>query len=782
MDSTPPHNDEEAQTPSNNSNESPSNKTVQFDQESDPTLKTIPGIEPQLSHSTISPVTIALIGGFFAIIAALIGAIATIVASNSVSVVELRTPVSTNVTAPTLIVTNTSSVVPTDTPTSTATPTLTYTPDATSNAVEIDELIFRREFDVVSESMGETYLSEGEISIYAPLQLRVNEISALRVEIEVDVEFLRFEREMPNFRPQPGQTVIHTPTPVPLLQTDIIDVYEMMGVGLRGLDINRFEIQSETQQLKPIISNTTAWEWRIRPTTDAVGLRELQLYVYTSLEDANVPIFELYQLTLQIQISEDDPIISVNSTETPSSLFSLLYEDPDSFTILLNDLNDMTDISLQSDRNALRTIVDDFPILSALNNLGQAGMCFRYIRSGTTSPLPDNCDPNNTFERELSGVDVFWRDNATNRFLDIVVRRNEDLLRVCPAATVICDVLSTQMPNEVETEVSGRPATTVANTSLITLTPTPTNTPTLTPTLTLTPTNTPTNTLIPTVTSIVTHTSTSTLTETLTRIPTNTSMLTPTNTAPLNSTPIATLFTEQISQWTPESYYFGLHELRLIPARCVVLILNGSEREICFEQFFMDRYEVTNALYRQCVEAGACVIPGSQFYDNADLLNTPVVGVTFEMARTYCEWALEDGYVPSAVQWEYATRGVDNRIYPWGNTFEGNNLVHSANSTRPQDIGSRSLDTTWVGLEDMAGNVSEWTSTIFSETPTVFLTSGEDIRSSLELTNTSSTFFVVKGGSWSDDQNAIEQSIVERNNVRGDRQQNNIGFRCASDS
>ncbi|HFD38847.1 MAG TPA: hypothetical protein ENJ31_03225, partial [Anaerolineae bacterium] len=88
--------------------------------------------------------------------------------------------------------------------------------------------------------------------------------------------------------------------------------------------------------------------------------------------------------------------------------------------------------------------------------------------------------------------------------------------------------------------------------------------------------------------------------------------------------------------------------------------------------FAIDRYEVTNAEYARCVDAGVCSPPQQSgpnprhgYFGNPIYADLPVVYVTWDDAQTYCRW--QGGRLPTADEWEKAARGTDGRWWPWGN-------------------------------------------------------------------------------------------------------------------
>lgn len=198
---------------------------------------------------------------------------------------------------------------------------------------------------------------------------------------------------------------------------------------------------------------------------------------------------------------------------------------------------------------------------------------------------------------------------------------------------------------------------------------------------------------------------------------------------------------------------------------------------VYLDAFWIDQHEVTNAQYRQCVEAGKCQLPNPMnswtrdlYYGNAQFDNYPVIYVSWDGANTFCQWASKR--LPTEAEWEKAARGTDARIYPWGSTFD-KNLLNSSEG----DAG----DTTEVGKYpngaspyralDMAGNVWEWVNDWFDAN--YYSSSPRENPIGPTLGNSR----VLRGGSWYSSQGNVRAAGrgVNSPDFRDDR----LGFRCA---
>lgn len=131
--------------------------------------------------------------------------------------------------------------------------------------------------------------------------------------------------------------------------------------------------------------------------------------------------------------------------------------------------------------------------------------------------------------------------------------------------------------------------------------------------------------------------------------------------------------------------------------------------------FYIDRTEVTEAEYEDCVDAGACDEPYHQFAptdDDGNGADYPVVNVTSEQAITYCEWA--DKRLPTEAEWEKAARGTDQRIFPWGNDEpDCTKANYDECDGEIMEVGQHPDGASPYELQDMAGNVRNWTADWF---------------------------------------------------------------------
>jgi formylglycine-generating enzyme required for sulfatase activity len=205
--------------------------------------------------------------------------------------------------------------------------------------------------------------------------------------------------------------------------------------------------------------------------------------------------------------------------------------------------------------------------------------------------------------------------------------------------------------------------------------------------------------------------------------------------------------------------------------------------------FYIDKYEVTNSMYRECVNAGICEPPiredsPSQFYyfQNPVFDSYPVLYVTWNMADKFCRW--RGSRLPTEAEWEKAARGDDNRIYPWGSEFlyglsnfcdascpnEWADRIYSDGYADTAPVGSFPQGQSPYGVFDMSGNVYEWVVDWFSED--YYLQSPYENP----IGPDTGTDRVIRGGAWGDS-NAT--NITSRAGFSPSSAYEFLGFRCA---
>ena len=245
---------------------------------------------------------------------------------------------------------------------------------------------------------------------------------------------------------------------------------------------------------------------------------------------------------------------------------------------------------------------------------------------------------------------------------------------------------------------------------------------------------------------------------------TDTPTPTPTNTP--TSTPFPTVVSND--QWTPVIQTFDGVEMVLVPPGCFMMGSDDGDpdeqpvNEVCFaEPFWIDRYEVTNGQY------------GSTGNWEGD--NRPRENVSWFDALEHCQ--SRNAHLPTEAEWEYAARGPDNLVYPWGNEFVGDNVVYGENSDgQTAAVGSRPNGVSWVGAHDLSGNVWEWVSTIYDQAEFPYPYATDDGR---EDVNRTDVLHGLRGGSWNNGFNGVRSA--NRNRFNPDNVYIAIGFRCARD-
>jgi formylglycine-generating enzyme required for sulfatase activity len=193
--------------------------------------------------------------------------------------------------------------------------------------------------------------------------------------------------------------------------------------------------------------------------------------------------------------------------------------------------------------------------------------------------------------------------------------------------------------------------------------------------------------------------------------------------------------------------------------------------EVLVPAFSIDRYEVTNEEYAQCVAARVCRSPDEMDPGLFGAPRQPVVGVSWFDAAIYCRWSGKR--LPTEAEWERAARGDDRRSMPWGDdspTCERAVFIE-CDRTAPAEVGGRPAGASPYGAQDLAGNVWEWVEDWY--TPH-YLPPGPSGEIDVPLTGLQR---VLRGGSWHFGADYIRTSNRHRDEP-GHRTPW-YGFRCA---
>ncbi len=223
---------------------------------------------------------------------------------------------------------------------------------------------------------------------------------------------------------------------------------------------------------------------------------------------------------------------------------------------------------------------------------------------------------------------------------------------------------------------------------------------------------------------------------------------------------------------------------------------SGSKaRSVNLDAYYIDRTEVTNRQWRECVDAGICKQPaaitdyaGDPYYGVDEFDDYPVIYVDWNQADVYCAW--RGARLPTEAEWEKAARWDPDAgsalNYPWGNNWDPT-LLNFCDQNCPLSSAARSTDDGWAqtapvgsfvkgaspyGALDMAGNVSEWVYDWFDDD--YYLVSPESNPTGPD----EGTQRVVRGGAWGVSDSTLLLSSI-RSRFEPDEAGPGTGFRCA---
>ena len=212
-------------------------------------------------------------------------------------------------------------------------------------------------------------------------------------------------------------------------------------------------------------------------------------------------------------------------------------------------------------------------------------------------------------------------------------------------------------------------------------------------------------------------------------------------------------------------------------------------------QFHISKFPITNAQYEAFIDDGgytdlwqpSWTKAGWQWRKHQDITtplrfqgvfglpNHPVVGVSWYEAVAFCNWLTRRlgrrVQLPSEAQWEKAARGADGRSYPWGDYISTGHVNYQDTNIRATSaVGIFPLGESPYNALDMAGNVWEWTSSVYPGYKSYTDAANED-PDALGLRS-------LRGGSWS--HNVRCARCAYRGNFIPDYVGDNCGFRVVS--
>jgi formylglycine-generating enzyme required for sulfatase activity len=219
----------------------------------------------------------------------------------------------------------------------------------------------------------------------------------------------------------------------------------------------------------------------------------------------------------------------------------------------------------------------------------------------------------------------------------------------------------------------------------------------------------------------------------------------------------------------------------------------APQRIVALPAFAIDRTEVTVGAYRICARQGAC--DGTPLVEARRVLRGdpyPVEEVTWDEAVAFCRW--RGGRLPTEAEWEKAARGPLGGAWPWGDRWEDSRANHGRRRRLSDDGADAGLDASDghegaspvgqfpggaspYGVLDMAGNVWEWTDSLWLREPLPPLIPG-----GLPVPGgpVSGGERVLRGGSYGAP--ASDLRAARRLPLGPSERHATVGFRCAYDA
>ena len=207
------------------------------------------------------------------------------------------------------------------------------------------------------------------------------------------------------------------------------------------------------------------------------------------------------------------------------------------------------------------------------------------------------------------------------------------------------------------------------------------------------------------------------------------------------------------------------------------------QKEIRVDSFYIMKYEVTNEQYAQFLSEidepathhhGDMLVGrrSDSYFAIGEYARYPISYANWFDAQAYCDWG--GRRLPTEAEWEKAARGgLEGMLYPWGDQApvcaKGAENGAQFYSCDGETVPVGSFAPNGYGLYDMAGNVWEWTSSLYEDYHYDATDGREDVEASGPR--------VLRGGSWSYGGNFLR--VADRNRYVPYDSDLNFGFRCA---
>jgi formylglycine-generating enzyme required for sulfatase activity len=192
------------------------------------------------------------------------------------------------------------------------------------------------------------------------------------------------------------------------------------------------------------------------------------------------------------------------------------------------------------------------------------------------------------------------------------------------------------------------------------------------------------------------------------------------------------------------------------------LAAEKPRREVSMKAFYIDEYPVTNFDYLVfCNQTKRDWAYSAQVMTSPETIGKlPVCSLNINDVNRYAKWAGKR--LPTEAEWEYAARGPQGLIYPWGNHWDPARC-NTNHKNIPNGRGLKTVDAypkgiSPFGIKDTVGNLGEWVSTKYSD-----------------------QCHVVKGAFWQQHEPYRFRAACRMLSQQSGNRVHYIGFRCARD-